>query len=52
MHCVSRGVAAAPGATSEYAVIGAAIHELDVVPWLLDSPIVEVSWHAPRSSSR
>ena len=51
MHCVSRGVSAAPGTTSEYAVIGAAIHELDAVPWLLDSPIVEVSWHAPRSSS-
>ncbi len=51
MHCVSRGVSAAPGTTSEYAVIGAAIHELDAVPWLLGSPIVEVSWHAPRSSS-
>ena len=52
LHCVSRGVSSGPGTTSEYAVIGAAIHEFDVVPWLLGSPIVEVSWQAPRSSSR
>jgi myo-inositol 2-dehydrogenase/D-chiro-inositol 1-dehydrogenase len=51
LHCVSRGVSSAPGTTSEYSVTGAAIHEFDIVPWLLDSPIVEVSWHAPRSSA-
>jgi myo-inositol 2-dehydrogenase / D-chiro-inositol 1-dehydrogenase len=50
LHCVSRGVASAPGSTSESSVTGSAIHELDVVPWLLDAPIVEVSWHAPRST--
>jgi myo-inositol 2-dehydrogenase/D-chiro-inositol 1-dehydrogenase len=50
VHCVSRGVSSAPGSTSESSVIGSAIHELDVVPWLLDAPIVEVSWHAPRST--
>jgi myo-inositol 2-dehydrogenase/D-chiro-inositol 1-dehydrogenase len=50
LHCVSRGVASGPGSTSESSVTGSAIHELDVVPWLLDAPIVEVSWHAPRSS--
>ncbi|MCW2811708.1 MAG: idh, partial [Friedmanniella sp.] len=27
-----------------------AIHDLDIVPWLLGSPVTEVSWHAPRSS--
>jgi len=50
VHCVSRGVTSAPGSTSESSVTGSAIHELDAVPWLLDAPIVEVSWHAPRSS--
>ena len=50
LHCVSRGVSSAPGSTSESSVIGSAIHEFDVVPWLLDAPITEVSWHAPRSA--
>jgi predicted dehydrogenase len=48
LHCVSRGVAA-PNATSELSITGSAVHELDTVPWLLDSPITAVSWHAPRS---
>lgn len=51
LHCVSRGVSSAPGATDELSVTGSAIHEFDTVPWLLDSPITEVSWHAPRSAS-
>jgi myo-inositol 2-dehydrogenase/D-chiro-inositol 1-dehydrogenase len=50
VHCVSRGVASGPGSTSESSVTGSAIHELDTVPWLLGAPIVEVSWHAPRST--
>jgi myo-inositol 2-dehydrogenase / D-chiro-inositol 1-dehydrogenase len=50
VHCVSRGVSSAPGSTSESSVTGSAIHEFDAVPWLLDAPIVEVSWHAPRST--
>jgi myo-inositol 2-dehydrogenase/D-chiro-inositol 1-dehydrogenase len=47
VHCVSRGVYSGPGATSELSITGSAIHEFDVVPWLLDSPVTEVSWHAP-----
>jgi myo-inositol 2-dehydrogenase / D-chiro-inositol 1-dehydrogenase len=50
LHCVSRGVSSGPGSTSESSVTGSAIHELDTVPWLLDAPVVEVSWHAPRTS--
>lgn len=50
LHCVSRGVSAGPGATDELSITGSAIHEFDTVPWLLDSPITEVSWHAPRFS--
>ena len=48
LHCVSRGVHSAPGATSESSIIGSAIHEFDIVPWLLDAPVTEVSWQAPR----
>ncbi|KUO17876.1 Gfo/Idh/MocA family oxidoreductase [Streptomyces dysideae] len=51
LRCVSRGVSSAPGATDEFSITGSAIHEFDTVPWLLDSPITEVSWHAPRSTT-
>jgi myo-inositol 2-dehydrogenase / D-chiro-inositol 1-dehydrogenase len=51
-HCVSRTVEAYPGGDSASTVTNAAIHELDIVPWLLDSPIVEVSWHCGKTSSR
>jgi myo-inositol 2-dehydrogenase / D-chiro-inositol 1-dehydrogenase len=50
VHCISRGVASGPGSTSESSVTGSAIHELDTVPWLLGAPVVEVGWHAPRST--
>jgi myo-inositol 2-dehydrogenase / D-chiro-inositol 1-dehydrogenase len=52
VHNVSRGVSSAPNATSEFSVTGSAIHEFDIVPWLLRSPVVEVSWAAPRRSSQ
>jgi myo-inositol 2-dehydrogenase / D-chiro-inositol 1-dehydrogenase len=52
VHNVSRGVSGAPNATSEFSITGSAIHEFDVVPWLLRSPVVEVSWTAPRRSSQ
>jgi myo-inositol 2-dehydrogenase/D-chiro-inositol 1-dehydrogenase len=50
VHCVNRGVFAGPDTTSEYSVTAAAVHEFDAVPWLLGSPIREVSWFAPRCS--
>ncbi|VXB39261.1 Inositol 2-dehydrogenase 2 [Arthrobacter sp. 9V] len=52
VHCVSRNGAAAPGTTAESAITNSAIHELDIVPWLLDSPVTEVSWQAGRSTRR
>jgi myo-inositol 2-dehydrogenase/D-chiro-inositol 1-dehydrogenase len=52
VHNTSRGVSSGPGTTSESSITGAAIHEFDIVPWLLRSPVVEVSWTAPRCSSR
>lgn len=51
VHCVSRGVTSGPGSTSASSVTNSAVHEFDTVPWLLDSPIVEVAWQAPRCSS-
>jgi len=50
VHCVSRGVSSAPNASNESSVTGSAIHEFDVLPWLLGSPIVEVSWYSGRPS--
>ena len=49
VHSVGRGVSA-PAGSDELSVTGSAIHDLDIVPWLLTSPIVEVSWLAPRQS--
>jgi myo-inositol 2-dehydrogenase/D-chiro-inositol 1-dehydrogenase len=50
LNATSRGVAAGPGATSDSSLTNSAIHEFDTVPWLLDSPIVEIRWFAPRSA--
>jgi myo-inositol 2-dehydrogenase/D-chiro-inositol 1-dehydrogenase len=50
VHCVSRGVTSGPGATSISSITGSAVHEFDTVPWLLDAPITEVAWQAPRRS--
>ena len=50
VHCISRNAAAGPDATSESAITNSAIHELDIIPWLLDSPITEVSWQAGKAS--
>lgn len=51
VHCFSRGVRSAPGATSEFSVTNSAIHEFDVVPWLLGQPVVSASWHSPGISA-
>jgi len=52
LHSIGRGVSSAPGSTSESSVTNSAIHDFDIVPWLLASPIVEVSWQQPRRSSQ
>lgn len=49
VHSVGRGVSA-PAGNSEFTVTGSAIHDIDIAPWLLDSPVVEVAWLAPRQS--
>ena len=49
-HAVSRTVTSGPGGDSATTITNSAIHELDIMPWLLDSPITQVSWHGGRSS--
>lgn len=51
VHSIGRGVITGPGATDESVIFNSAIHDLDIVPWLLDAPVTEVSWHAPESPS-
>jgi myo-inositol 2-dehydrogenase/D-chiro-inositol 1-dehydrogenase len=51
VHCVSRTVHTYPGGDSASSITQSAIHELDIVPWLLDSPIVQVSWQHGRSTA-
>jgi myo-inositol 2-dehydrogenase/D-chiro-inositol 1-dehydrogenase len=50
VHSVGRGVSTGPGWTDELSVTSAAIHDLDIVPWLLESPVVEATWLAGRSA--
>jgi myo-inositol 2-dehydrogenase/D-chiro-inositol 1-dehydrogenase len=49
LHSTGRGVSA-PAGSNELTVTGSAIHDIDITPWLVDSPIVEAAWLAPRQS--
>lgn len=51
VHSIGRGMSTGPGATNESVIFNSAIHDIDVVPWLLGSPVTEVSWHAPATPS-
>jgi myo-inositol 2-dehydrogenase/D-chiro-inositol 1-dehydrogenase len=51
VRCSHRNVAAYPGGDSAATITNSAIHEIDIVGWLLRSPITEVSWHATKSTS-
>ena len=50
-HAVHRNVSSDPSGDSASTVLNSAIHELDQTPWLFSSPVTEVSWHAPASTS-
>ena len=51
LHCSSRGVSSGPGTTSEASVTNSTVHDLDIAPWLLDSPVVEAAWVSVRRSA-
>jgi myo-inositol 2-dehydrogenase / D-chiro-inositol 1-dehydrogenase len=39
VHCVHRNASSQTSTTSEGIVTGSMVHELDIVPWLLDDPV-------------
>ena len=51
VHCFHRGVQSVAGATTASSITNTAVHEFDILPWLLGRPIGAVSWHAPRVST-
>ncbi len=48
VHCVHRNPQAHPTATSEGIITNSMIHELDIVPWLLDDVWSAVTMSVPR----
>jgi myo-inositol 2-dehydrogenase / D-chiro-inositol 1-dehydrogenase len=50
VHSTGRGVTSGTGTTSESSVTNSAIHDLDIVGWLLDSPVVEANWQSTAST--
>jgi len=46
-HCAHRIVDVPAGWTSEETVITAAVHEIDVMPWVLGREVVRVNWLSP-----
>ena len=46
-HCVHRNVDAPPGWKSATTVLNAAVHEIDVMPWLFGREVVRANWLAP-----
>jgi len=52
VHCAHRNPAAPPGFTSEMMITDSAIHEIDLVRWLLDREIVGTRVLRPRRTRR
>jgi myo-inositol 2-dehydrogenase / D-chiro-inositol 1-dehydrogenase len=46
-----RNVRSYPTGGSEGTITNSAVHDIDIVQWLLGSDIVEVSWYAPRPTT-
>jgi myo-inositol 2-dehydrogenase/D-chiro-inositol 1-dehydrogenase len=52
VHAICRTVTSGPGSTTESIITNSLVHDLDIVPWLLGSPVTEASWQAGRRSGR
>jgi myo-inositol 2-dehydrogenase/D-chiro-inositol 1-dehydrogenase len=52
IHCAHRGPSAPPTTTSDMLITDSAIHEIDVVRWLLDEEIVAGTVLRPRRNGR
>ena len=50
VRCSHRNVAGYPGGDSAETITNTAIHEIDITRWLFGSEIIEVSWHAGKST--
>jgi myo-inositol 2-dehydrogenase/D-chiro-inositol 1-dehydrogenase len=50
VHNVHRNAAAGRDVPSAHLITGSAVHELDIMRWLLDEEIVAVSVHRPRAA--
>ncbi|MGO1592149.1 MAG: Gfo/Idh/MocA family protein [Ancrocorticia sp.] len=50
-HSIHRNVEAHPDGSSEDTITNSGIHEIDIIPWLAESPIVRVEWRGGRPSS-
>jgi myo-inositol 2-dehydrogenase / D-chiro-inositol 1-dehydrogenase len=46
-----RNVRAYPTGGSEGTLTNSAVHDIDIIEWLLGQPIVEVGWYAPKPTS-
>ena len=46
-HCVHRIVDVPTTWTSEFAVLSAASHEIDVMPWIFNRDVIRVNWMSP-----
>jgi myo-inositol 2-dehydrogenase/D-chiro-inositol 1-dehydrogenase len=46
-----RNVHAYPTGGSEGTLTNSAVHDIDIIEWLLGHPIVEVGWYAPKPTS-
>jgi myo-inositol 2-dehydrogenase/D-chiro-inositol 1-dehydrogenase len=52
VHCVHRNAVGHPDATSDGVVANSMIHELDIVPWLLEDPLASITVVPPDRSGR
>jgi myo-inositol 2-dehydrogenase/D-chiro-inositol 1-dehydrogenase len=50
VRCSHRNVAGYPGGDSAATITNTAVHEIDITRWMFESEIVEVSWHAGKST--
>jgi myo-inositol 2-dehydrogenase/D-chiro-inositol 1-dehydrogenase len=50
VHCVHRNAASPPGFGAEMLVTNSAVHEFDVIRWLLGEEFVAATTHLPRPS--
>ena len=52
VHCAHRNAVAPSVYTSEMLITSSAVHEIDVMRWLLEEEIVAATVHAPRSTKQ